>query len=303
MSTRVTTLEDAPPGTTGTDNTARQKADAAQAKADANETAITALNTDLDTAEAAITTLDHDLNDTEADVETLETKVAALENAGPPDVSEQDIQNAINALPSNKANKFQQKYVQAASQDAVDVNQIATRMNDMVSQTHNLIGIAGNEFTIEVTPANTRLPTDLDAETPFITKWEGNIDILATGAGPQSYLTIIQKVTHFVGLPHEFSNEREIHERMLATFDIAIPLSMFDSATPLKQTVLDRATMPDFAYKLELIFRLYSDTARTTAKNFNLLTSFNVSFNRAGVLYYQANKPIGPPVAIKGDAR
>ena len=230
--------------------------------------------------------------------------ISATVTGGMTQASQQAIQDAIAALPADAANKFQVKYVQTAEQAAIDagtVNLMASRMN----MTHNLIGIAGNEFRIEVLPDNTRFSTDLDAISPFMTDWDGFIDILATGAGPQSYLSVIQRVTHFVGETFEFANERELHERMLATFDIGIPLSGFNSATPLSQGVIDRFAMlsnnaKTMAFKLELIFRLFSDAARTQAKNFNLLTSFNVSFNQAGLLYHQASKKIGPK-GEKGD--
>ena len=270
-------------GTVGVDNVARESAKEALAEAERAQ----------GTAEDAITLA----NAAQATADTAENKAdRALAGGG----------GGMPVAASGPANKFQQKFVQEESQAAVDARQIATVMHSRMNGRNRPFGVRGvYDYVIPVTPANTRLSTDLDAGSPFVTDWEGIMNIASTGGAMNSYLSVIQRVTHFEGESYAFTSERELHERILNVWDVAIPLSVFNSATILKPETLARfaaltSSAADFAYKVELVFRLFSDATRQTGKAWEILTDFTITFDRAGILYHQPAKSGGGGAGVPG---
>ena len=291
--------------------TAQADADEAQAEADtAQATADSAFALasvdDVDpTARQAAATAQADADEAQAAADMAQARAdAAFALASQGSVpTEASIQAAIAALPASNANKFQKKFVQGANQAEVDARQVGTVMHPDMNAVHNPVtAVSGNELVVQVTPENTMLSTDLEPNSPFITSWEGFIKTTPSGLSAISFMKIIQRVTHFVGETYQFVSERELTDQIWISWGMTIPLSGFNSATVLRPETITRFSgltnnAANFAYKVEIVFQLFSNEDFSTPLNFSKLISFNISFSEAGVLYHQPNKSIGP----KGD--
>ena len=152
-----------------------------------------------------------------------------------------------------------------------------------------------NELVIPIIAAGTQIPNDIRPLIPFITKWEGALHAESNGNG-RLYMKILQRFTHFHGMPQAFVNERTLVERTTDQYDNTTPLSAFDSVVTLSEAtaaMFGNATTQPVA--LSIVIQFYSDVALTIPVNRNALSSsFTFTLEQAGVQFLQNASVIGP---------
>ena len=175
-----------------------------------------------------------------------------------------------------------------------NTRQVARLMHADMLTSHNL-RVAGSSTAvnrdIQVFPANTKVPQNLQSGIPFITKWEGAIRITSVSNGTL-FLRITQTFRHNAGQPNQFDNTRFVVERIFGTHDSTVPLSAFDSVVTLPESAFAGIdTGVDQPVELFLKFELFTNSALTATRTEGALnSSFNVSFDHAGVQFLQNDR-------------
>ena len=218
------------------------------------------------------------------------------------EVTTQQIVDAINGLPEANPYSYNLKFTQATSQSVLDNRQTAVAMNSVINNSVNVRTATGNIFSVLITPGTNGVynaPAALLPDIPFITSWEGTTNLRAQAAGSDStdsFMVVKMRMTHFAGGGQEFTNERQIEERLFRNADFGIALSSFNSNVTLPQSIIDRfpvssSTLP---IKVELIFELYSDAAHNNPKNWSILQTAELDFSAAGLSFTQLRPIVGP---------